>query len=404
MSAHTGHLFNDLPLPEDTKGLVKIPSSSKHLDPDQRSFNRLTDQVHRLREEVAQWQMRLNGVRQRGLSELLPVIEAMQQAQIEQVKQIDALLSRPGKTKHLTRKRRDTLAEYLLWLLEPLLKETQDPELVAIHDRHSVLTHAESAELERELARGLLGDMFGEEALEGFADGDLEDILAHAQARLDEHERTRSARKPSRKAQRAVEIKQEADQAVRETFRKLASHLHPDRETDEAARQRKTELMQRANDAYAKNDLLTLLTLQLECEQLDADQLAELPEARIQRFNHALREQVRALEAEKQQIIDQIADLLDTSPGIIATVDGEDRLFDDRLQTARDQLEVLRARTQALADPARQRQAIDDIVAEMRSFDEVIGMDEFTRIVERDIYTDAPQPRRRAKRRNNRRL
>ncbi|MFN3593769.1 MAG: hypothetical protein ACK4TK_03675 [Thiobacillaceae bacterium] len=113
MSSHTGSLFDELPLPDEIKGLVKIPGSSKQLDPAQRAFNRLIDQVRRLRDEVAQWQRRLEGVRQRGLTELLPVIDAMQQAQIELVKQIDALLTQPSRKKPLTRKRREALCEYL---------------------------------------------------------------------------------------------------------------------------------------------------------------------------------------------------------------------------------------------------------------------------------------------------
>ena len=60
------------------------------------------------------------------------------------------------------------------------------------------------------------------------------------------------------------------ERAVREIFRKLASALHPDRETDPGERARKTALMQRANVAYAANDLLGLLELQFEVDQIDA--------------------------------------------------------------------------------------------------------------------------------------
>ena len=403
MSQHSGSLFNDLPLPEEVKGLVKIPGSSNRLDPAQRTFNRLTDQVRRLRDEVAQWQKRLDDLRQRGRAKLLPLLDAMQQAQIELIKQIDTLLTQPSQKKLLTRKRRDALGQYLLWLLEPIIRETPDPELIAIYDRHSVLTHAENAEFERELARGLLGDLYGEEILHGLEGDNLEEMLEQIQARLDERERTRATGKPTRKAQRLAEIQQAAEQAVRETYRKLASHLHPDRETDPAARQRKTELMQRANKAYEENDLLTLLALQLECEQLDADRMAEIPAERIERFNHALREQVRALEMEKREVIQHLASLLDVDPRKITATNTEDRLFDQRLQTVCHQLEVLRARSEALADPARRREAIDAIVDELCSFEEAMGIDELAWIREKGPLNDAPQPRRPGRRRKKRR-
>jgi hypothetical protein len=42
----------------------------------------------------------------------------------------------------------------------------------------------------------------------------------------------------------------------------LASALHPDRQTDAQQREVKTGLMQQANQAYARSDLLALLALQ----------------------------------------------------------------------------------------------------------------------------------------------
>ncbi|WP_143605999.1 hypothetical protein [Variovorax sp. 54] len=56
---------------------------------------------------------------------------------------------------------------------------------------------------------------------------------------------------------------------MRDIFRKLASAPHPDRETDAQQRKVKTALMQKANQAYAANDLLALLELQLQL-QIDA--------------------------------------------------------------------------------------------------------------------------------------
>lgn len=297
-----------------------------------------------------------------------------------------------------------------MWLLEPLLAQTNDPELTAIHDRHSVLTREEHAELEREMARAILGEMFGEEVLEDLEGDNLEDMLANAQARLAEKQAEQQAsckaRRVSRRAQQLAEAQQEADRAVRETFRKLASQLHPDREMDEQERQRKTALMQRANEAYAKNDLLTLLTLQLECEQLDADRLAELPEARIQRFNHALREQIRALDAEKQEIIEHIANGLNTNSLFISRVgpDTLDTLFDKRLSDARAECDAIRQRVAALADPARQAQAIDAIVAEMREFEEEMGFDELARALALDDdASHVSRPRSQGNRRKKKR-
>src|SRR3546814_14629934 len=59
----------------------------------------------------------------------------------------------------------------------------------------------------------------------------------------------------------------------------------PDRESDERQRQAKTALMQRVNQAYAANDLLALLELQLEIEQIDPSHIANAGEARLKHYN-----------------------------------------------------------------------------------------------------------------------
>lgn len=59
----------------------------------------------------------------------------------------------------------------------------------------------------------------------------------------------------------AAEAQEQVDKAqlslsIRELYRKLASALHLDRESDLQERKWKTALMQRANHAYSKNNLL----------------------------------------------------------------------------------------------------------------------------------------------------
>ena len=87
-------------------------------------------------------------------------------------------------------------------------------------------------------------------------------------------------------------------QSVREIFRKLASALHPDREPDPAERARKTDLMQRANAAYAANDLLGLLELQLAVEQIDQAGLDQLDETKTKQYNKILGGQIHDVKAE----------------------------------------------------------------------------------------------------------
>jgi hypothetical protein len=72
----------------------------------------------------------------------------------------------------------------------------------------------------------------------------------------------------------------------------------PDREPDPDERKRKTELMQRANQAYANNNLLQLLELQLELEHIDQSAINNISEDRLKHYNAILKEQVGELDQE----------------------------------------------------------------------------------------------------------
>ncbi len=61
---------------------------------------------------------------------------------------------------------------------------------------------------------------------------------------------------------------------------------------DPQERERKTALMQRANQAYQKNNLLQLLELQLELEHIDQSSINSLSEDRLK---YDLKKQLREL-------------------------------------------------------------------------------------------------------------
>jgi curved DNA-binding protein CbpA len=109
--------------------------------------------------------------------------------------------------------------------------------------------------------------------------------------------RKKSAKQLAREAQEQADAHQ-SSQSIREVYRKLASALHPDREPDAQERERKTGLMQRANQAYAKNNLLQLLELQLELEHIDQASINNIGEDRLKHYNKVLKEQLVELEHE----------------------------------------------------------------------------------------------------------
>jgi hypothetical protein len=88
----------------------------------------------------------------------------------------------------------------------------------------------------------------------------------------------------------------------RESCRELASLLHPDRETDPRERKAKNALMQRVNQAYAANDLLTLQELQLQVEQIDLGHIAKASNERLKHCDRVLSEQLQELKHELARV------------------------------------------------------------------------------------------------------
>ena len=94
----------------------------------------------------------------------------------------------------------------------------------------------------------------------------------------------------------AVLREADAKSAIRTVFRQLASALHPDREPDEQERLRKTALMSEVNAAYEKNELSTLLRLQMQVTQVNPQNATRMADAQLIAMASLLKEQVAALE------------------------------------------------------------------------------------------------------------
>jgi curved DNA-binding protein CbpA len=161
--------------------------------------------------------------------------------------------------------------------------------------------------------KSMLEAMLGAELGDDIDMNSPEDLLQRAHAKMEEQQAREAAENQAREERRAkrkksakqlaAQARQEAEQAqlsqsIREVYRKVASALHPDREPDPQERQRKTALMQRANQAYGNNNLLQLLELQLELEHIDQSAINNIGEERLKHYNVILKEQLGELDQE----------------------------------------------------------------------------------------------------------
>lgn len=287
---------------------VRIAASEATLSKAQQAFNRQIRQIEKLRDKLRSWEAVTGRYQAQYTREMLPSLTASTELQIKLVQALHAGRDEKG----LGPADRSRLAELILDLAEDILDERDDEAIKAIYNAHSDVDYDTQEAAERDNVKAFLEDMFdldlGEEEFES-----TDDVFARARAQFHEkqsqddfeelaNEAARTPRKKTAK-QLAKEARAEADaqrlnQTLREIYRKLASMLHPDRETDPDERTRKTALMQRINQAYAKKNLLQLLELQLEVEHIGDSVIASLGDEKLRHFNAILKEQIGELKQE----------------------------------------------------------------------------------------------------------
>ena len=188
-----------------------------------------------------------------------------------------------------------------------------DAEMAALHDRHSPTTLEAQARARSQAMRADIEAALGAQLDDLPPDASKEQILAAGMARLREQEEhadddkraraeRRQAKKNTKPAPAQTQAQARLDNAaglLRGLFRQLASALHPDREQDAAARERKTTLMGQANAAYARKDLLALLELQQHAGLSDALGTGALAEDQLAAMTLLIKQQVADLERER---------------------------------------------------------------------------------------------------------
>lgn len=286
-----------------------IAKPSRALRPAQRRFNTLLKQVEKLRAELARWHHFTDEHMRRIGAELAPRAARLREEQIVLARLLDRQMTHAG----LGKRHRALLRELLIGLLSTLLEEEESPELIALYDRYASVSRADEQRLDFELLQALADDLPGDFGpYEGKPNA--EDFAAwlhdHLQASEEEAPRRRGKRaEPAKAAQSEGALDAPA---LRSVFRRLASKLHPDRESDAGEQQRKTALMQELNAAYAAGDLLRVLELQQSVDARAADALADLDDAQLKPYLSVLQRQVKQLRA---QIDAHIAPFSSVAPG-----------------------------------------------------------------------------------------
>jgi hypothetical protein len=264
---------------------------AEKLTPEQERFRFLLAQIEKIRKSRASLEKALQDFRRKHTEQLGPLRATLRASLRETVFVIDRALEQQRWSKI----DRSGLQEILRFTARTLLDGGQgDSELQAVFDRHSDVTFDEDkrAELEhlKAEAESTLGIDLGDEEI--LTEEDLSQRLYEHMRNEREREEAGASKRKSADQRRMESSAQTARQSLREVYRKLASAIHPDREPDAKRQAEKNELMQTINRAYATNDLLTLLEIQMRLERVDPLHIAKLSGKRLAQYNRLLAEQL----------------------------------------------------------------------------------------------------------------
>lgn len=297
---------------------IQAQSAQTPLTEAQQAFNRLLTQLEEARQQWTLWQDTTQEVHTRYAKQVRPQWQALWEAQNALAQQLDALSGSA-----MSKLDRVTLTTVIVQLSEAGAEQAPAgplrSSLAELYARY--VPERGSAELvPEELPAAQLAtppssaediDWEDPDAVAAYLEAQEQAAQQQAAQARSKHQQKRQHQQAQRKAQAA---QQESKPSVRAVYRKLASSLHPDREQEPAARERKTALMQRVNQAYEADDLLALLELQWEVEQLDASRLAQLQDAHLQRYNLVLAEQLQQLQQAVRDSEQALIEMLGLNP------------------------------------------------------------------------------------------
>ncbi len=278
--------------------VLRIGQSKTALNKRQKEFNRLTEKIDHLDLLIPELETAYDQILERIPKDLNPLISEYQTYRVEMVHIMDRTYSAD-----LFRKIYQTKLAYLISETAfDLILNHGFEELKPIFDRYS------DADFDTALAEHQARTAKEEEPV-----ALIEEI---AESLIDFHELDEDQQQRIKEQQRFEKLKedgklnlqkQKTTRSVRAVYMDLVKAFHPDREIDEAEKQRKTVIMQQVTGAYQENNLMELLKLQIDFERIDQNHLENLGKDQLTYYNKVLQQQVEDLEIEKEKIQQKLA-------------------------------------------------------------------------------------------------
>jgi hypothetical protein len=308
--------------------MVQAAAQAK-LTPAQQRFNQLLAQIEKLSGQIQRLKTWSDRHRYTHIQALR---ESVQQAQVHRKSLLLFVHERLQTADFTDRQQRMARGLVRGWIGQ--LSAAADPQVQALVDEYvseedtqeAAEEQAEAAQALRERIEEALGQPLNKPSQYQTPEEMMAAGMRQWQQQQEANEAKKNAKRTARKAQKQAQKKNaaaekgevpvalmrelDAKSAIRTIFRQLASALHPDREPDEQERLRKTGWMSEVNAAYEKNDLTTLLRLQMQVSQVSPKNTAGtalMADDKLIAMSLLLKEQVAALEDDLEQLENRLS-------------------------------------------------------------------------------------------------
>lgn len=266
--------------------------------PQHQKLNRLIDEIECQKLLLEAWQQARHDIRTYSQKALMPAYRDLYSTLYEQMQTLWNSLSCYDLSKSDTAVVEDKI-QVLVHLLQGshLLTQKQLDEVEKMHAYYEQANEYSNQKKSRKKVR---------DTFEGANSETVQADDAFGDWNSDQYQQAKQQAKLKRQQDKQAKASMLVNQSLKTVYLKIASMIHPDREPDESKKAEKTELLQRANEAYEQEDLFFLLKLQLEVEQSKNGSNKALSTEQVKFYQMALEAQSQALKQQIQELIDSL--------------------------------------------------------------------------------------------------
>ena len=290
-----------------------VPKEQKVLSKKQQAFNRLTQRIESLKQDIREDSSKLDILMELYGDEIAPQYPRIAESRIKLAK----VLARATERISFSSRHYNAIGEAIVSLCEEAFGDIDiNAELEEFYDRWAEDSCRAKFNQQLHRAKEMFADMMRdrydvyidvediEDSTEGFAQFKQRMKVQIEQERQHFWQECHQRSKRQRQKEMAKKAEEELKQySIRTIYIALAKVVHPDGEMDDVARIEKEEMMKRVIAAYEQQDMQTLLALEMEWIYKITENLQQLTDEKLQVYLDVLKQQADDLEKEKVELL-----------------------------------------------------------------------------------------------------